>query len=305
MHAISTPRLRTTVKCLIGTLSLMCVASLTSHAAVPETATPITVPFINSSDSDFINAVYGEALKKLGYKVKYVTVDSAAQYTAVQTGDLAVSLGAWQTTGVEMTKAALDSGKVQNFGPTGVKVTEGWWFPDYVIQACPKLPSYEALKDPACVKALATADTAPKGRYVDAPADWGTRSDERIKKLQLPFALINSGSPAALLATFQGAIDRKQPILGWMYTPNWFTKKNPGQFVRFPDSRPEVDVLKLANKQEIAQVPVAARVLQHLTLNKEDVAVAMDHIDNGGSSPEKEADAWLDKHADAWSAWAK
>lgn len=284
---------------------LSSVSSRTAYGAVPEVSTPITVPFINSSDSDFINAVYGEALKKVGYKVKYVTVDSAAQYTAVQTGDLDVSLGAWQTTGVEMTKAALASGKVDNLGPTGVKVTEGWWFPEYVKQSCPKLPSFDALKDPTCVKALSTADTSPKGRYVDAPADWGTRSDERISKLQLPFILINSGSPAALLATFQGSIDRKQPTLGWMYTPNWFTKKNPGEFVRFPDSRQEVDVLKLANKQAMAKVPVARQILQRFTLDKEAVAVAMDRIDNGGSSPEKEADDWLAKHPDSFNAWTK
>ena len=201
--------------------------------------------------------------------------------------------------------ALLASGKVNNYGPTGVKVTEGWWYPQYLVEVCPGLPSWEALKQPKCAAALATAGTAPKGRFVDAPADWGSRSDERISHFELPFALVNSGSPAALLATFQGAIDRKQPILGWMYTPNWFTEKNPGAFVQFPDSRPEVDVLKLGNKAAFARIPVAEKILQKFTLDKGAVAKAMDQIDNEGSSPEEEADTWISAHADLVQGWAK
>lgn len=288
------------VTCLVA-----CMNIGFAQAAVPEISTPVRISFINSSDSDFIAAVYGQALKQAGYEVKYVTVDSAAQYTAVQTGDIDVTLGAWQTTGVDMTKAAMASGKVNNYGPTGVKVTEGWWYPDYLKQLCPGLPSFEALKQPKCVEALATADTKPKARFVDAPADWGSRSDVRITTYQLPFNVINSGSPAALLATFQGAIDRKQPILGWMFTPNWFTEKNPGDFVQFPDSRPEVDVLKLGNKQAFAAMPVAEKILQKFTLNNEAVVTAMDMIDNDGSSPENEADEWIASHKDVVQGWSK
>ncbi|MDH4566896.1 hypothetical protein E8E95_09410 [Pseudomonas sp. BN414] len=296
---------RNSVRMIACVMASLGVVSASVQAAVPEVAEPVKISFINSSDSDFIAAVYGQALKQAGYEVKYVTVDSAAQYTAVQTGDIDATLGAWQTTGVEMTKAALASGKVTNYGPTGVKVTEGWWFPEYLTQSCPGLPSWEALKQPKCVEALATAGTAPKGRFVDAPADWGSRSDERIGQFGLPLTLVNSGSPAALLATFQGAIDRKQPILGWMYTPNWFTEKHPGSFVQFPDSRLEVDVLKLGNKGAFARIPVAEKILRNLSLDKEAVASAMDQIDNEGSSPEEEADTWISAHQDQVQGWAK
>jgi glycine betaine/proline transport system substrate-binding protein len=288
------------VTCLVACMNLGF-----AQASVPEISTPVRISFINSSDSDFIAAVYGQALKQAGYEVKYVTVDSAAQYTAVQTGDIDATLGAWQTTGVEMTKAAMASGKVNNYGPTGVKVTEGWWYPDYLKQFCPGLPAFDALKQPKCAEALATADTKPKARFVDAPADWGSRSDVRITTYQLPFNVINSGSPSALLATFQGAIDRKQPILGWMFTPNWFTEKNPGEFVQFPDTRLEVDVLKLGNKQAYAAIPVAEKILQKFTLDKQAVAAAMDKIDNDGSSPEDEADAWIASHKDVVQGWSK
>jgi glycine betaine/proline transport system substrate-binding protein len=294
-----------TKKLIVSVVASLGLSLSMAQASVPEVATPIKISFINSSDSDFIAAVYGQALKKLGYEVKYVTVDSAAQYTAVQTGDIDATLGAWQTTGVEMTKAAMASGKVNNYGATGVKVTEGWWYPMYLKQFCPGLPKFEALKEAKCAEALATADTRPKGRFVDAPADWGSRSDVRITQYQLPFALINSGSPAALLATFQGAIDRKQPILGWMYTPNWFAEKNPGEFVQFPDTRLEVDVLKLGNKQAFSKVPVAEKLLQKFALDKDAVAKAMDQIDNNGSSPEDEADKWLESHAAEVQGWSK
>ncbi|MDI1332511.1 ABC transporter substrate-binding protein [Pseudomonas sp.] len=289
--------------CAFFAFALISTFSNFSQAAAPETQTPIKVTMINSSDGDFIAAVYGEVLKKIGYKVKYVTVDYAAHYTGLVNDDLDVSLAAWQTTGVELTKNALASGKVEDYGPTGVKVTEGWWFPDYVKQLCPGLPNWEALKDPACAKSLSTAETAPQGRYVDAPADWGTQSDKMIQDLGLPLVLVNSGSPAALMATFQGAIDRKEPIVGWMYSPHWFVIQHKGEFVRTQNFHPDVDILKLANKASMSKTPVAAQVLHRFTLSTNDVAIGMDEVDNNGVSPQEAAQNWMADHKNIWNAW--
>ena len=107
---------------LLGALIILSTAE-----AAPETKQPVKLFFGGPADSDFINAVYGEVLKEYGYRVKYVQSDYAAHYTALQTGDIDISLGAWQTV-PEMTQKALETGKVENYGPTGVKVTEGWWY---------------------------------------------------------------------------------------------------------------------------------------------------------------------------------
>ncbi len=96
-----------------------------------ETDTPLKVLLINSNDGDFIATVFGTALSKVGYKVSYVPADYVASYTAVQNGDIDVSLAAWETTGKQLIADGLASVKFVTLGPTGVKVTEGWWYPAF------------------------------------------------------------------------------------------------------------------------------------------------------------------------------
>ena len=268
-----------------------------------ETKEPVKILFINSSDGDFISAVYGEVLKETGYRVKYVQADYAAGYTAVETGDIDASLQAWQTTGVDLTKKVVDSGKVENYGPTGVKVSEGWWYTTELKAACPGLPKWEALKEEACIKALVVADTAPKGRYVDAPADWSTGAADRIKELSLNLTAVNSGSPAALVASIKGALDRKEPSLSWGFLPHWLLNANTGGFVELPGFKPNVDVLKLVNKAAFAKIPKAAAILKAFTLSADVVAVAMDTQDNGGKTAEQAAHDWMAKNEATWKTW--
>lgn len=283
-----------------GTVYLASSAS----AADVETKTPIKVVLENTSDADFIGSVYGEVLKEAGYRVKYVPGDYVAAYTAVSTGDIDVSLAAWQTTGVELTKAALATGNVEDYGPTGVKVSEGWWYTAAAKAACPGLPSWEALKEPACIKALATAETAPKGRYLDAPADWGTQSDKSITDLGLDLTLVNSGSASALMASVKGSLDRNEPSLSWGYVPSWmFNEKTGGGFVARPGFLPNVDILKLGNKKTLATAKIAAAILKAFTLSADDVAVAMNDIDNGGKKPDEAARDWMTKNESTWKAW--
>lgn len=274
-----------------------------ARAAEVETKDPIKILFINSSDGDFIGAVYGEVLKEAGYNVKYVPGDYVAGYTAVATGDIDVSLAAWQTTGVDLTKEALASGKVTNHGPTGVKVTEGWWYNGAAKKACPGLPKWEALKEEACAKALATAETAPKGRYLDAPADWGTASDKRIEELGLNLALVNSGSAASLVASVKGSIDRGEPSLSWGYLPHWMFSKTEGDFVELPGFSRDLDILKLGHNPTLDKAKIAAGILKALTIDASAVAVATDAIDNGGKTPEATAREWMAANEKVWKTW--
>ncbi len=285
---------------------LMLAASLgafTQEAkSAPETREPVKVLAIGSSDSDFINAVYGEVIKEYGYRVKYIQSDSSAQFIAVENGDIDITLGAWQTV-PDMTNAALATGKVKNFGPTGVKVVEGWWYTKELEKFCPGLPDWTAFRNPDCIKALESADTAPLGRYVDAPADWMSDSADFIKKEGLNLANVNSGSAAALVTELKSAVDQKKPFLGWGYEPNWVINSSLGGYVQRPGFRPDNEVLKLANSAYAEKVPNAIHILEKFTLSREDVAAAMDRIDNGGLSPQDAAQEWMKSHEAVWKSW--
>ncbi|MFO1091308.1 MAG: ABC transporter substrate-binding protein [Hyphomicrobiales bacterium] len=304
---------------------LLTVLPGSAMAGSPETTAPIKLPLINSADFDFISMVYGGALKKAGYKVEYSTVDYTAHFQGVVTGDFPITTGAWATTPAPV-QDALASGKVEDFGSTGITVREGWWYPKYMEKICPGLPNYEALKQTACIKALATAETAPKARFVNAPADWTTDVDKRAQAFGIDIEIISAGTPVALAAAVTGAVDKQEPILAWGYKPYWLTTKYEGAWVEFPKAEDACftdpawgvnptatwdcgyksgEIGKLANKQFIATVPYAASILKKLKLSADDVGRATEETDVKGRTMQEVADEWLAAHATTVDEWLK
>ncbi len=294
-------------------------------AGQPETKDPIKLPLINSSDFDFISMVFGSTLKKAGYNVEFATVDYTAHFQGVVTGDFPITTGAWATTPAPV-QDALSSGKVEEYGSTGVTVREGWWYPKYLEEVCPGLPSFEALKQPGCVKALATVETAPKARFVNAPADWTTDVDKRAQAFDISVEIISAGTPVALAAAITGAVDKKEPILAWGYQPYWLTTKYEGAWVEFPKaedacftdaawgSNPNAtwdcgyktgEIGKLVNKAFIAKAPYAASILKALKLSADDVGRATEEVDVKGRNMQEVADEWVAANAALVDAWIK
>jgi glycine betaine/proline transport system substrate-binding protein len=296
-----------------------------SVLAQAETSDPIKLVLINSSDFDVISTTFGSVLKQAGYNVEYVTADYTAHFQGVVTGDLPITTGAWATTPAPV-EDALGSGKVEYFGPNGVEVREGWWYPSYVEQVCPGLPDYTALKQPDCIKALSTAETAPKARFVNAPADWTTDVDKRAEAFAIDIEIIPAGTPVALAAAITGAIEKKEPIIAWGYSPHWLTAKYEGKWVEFPKAEDACfkdpawglnpnatwdcgyktgEIGKLANKDYISKLPKLGAILKAFRMTTTDVGKGTEEVDVNGKKLEDVADAWLAANRATWEAWIK
>ncbi len=296
----------------------------TAHAGKVETNDPIKLPIMQSSDFDFVISVFGEVLKEAGYRVEYVNADYSASFTGVKLGDLHATVG-WETT-PEQIEDAMNSGKALNLGSTGVEIDEGWWFPAITKEACPGLPDWEALKQPGCVEALSTAETAPMARFVGVPSGWVANTEERIEAFDLEFENVPTGSPVAMAATIQGAVDRGEPIIGWGYVPHWLTANNEGEFVKFPAYEAECYsdpswgvnpdksfdcgfnagyIWKIMNKDAFDSLPYARRIFYLLQLDSTAVGEGMSRIDNDGVSLVDAAREWMASHEDDWQAWIR
>ncbi len=154
--------------------------------AAPESTDPIRITLHDWTGQLITSQLMAEVLKKAGYNVELVTADYLAQFAGLETGDLDLAMEIWATTGQEALDAAVATGKVENFGETGMQAKEEWWFPEYMKEKCPGLPNWEALLDTACAEAFSTAETAPKGRYLSGPVTWGGFDEERVSALGLP-----------------------------------------------------------------------------------------------------------------------
>ncbi len=310
---------------LIATMLSLTVSGGVHAAPTPSFQGTVRIPVYNVPDSDFIDYSFGQLVEKAGYKVEFVKIDYTAHFTALEFGDVDLSPAVWGTT-KDLIDKALSSGSVKNSGSLGVLVRESWWYPNYVGDLCPGLPDWKALKDPACIKALTTANSDGKINYLGTPPDFASYDVERIKALGLQVNITLPGTVGTMVATMQGAIQKKEPIIGWGMTPHWLYGSGQGKFVEFPlyDDRCGTDpswgenpnelwdcalatgeIVKLYNVEFAKKAPDLIRIMTNFRLTSDDVAKGISRQDIEGASPEQAAKEWIDSHGDLWANWIK
>lgn len=292
--------------------------------AEPESTDPIKLTLHDWTGQLITTNLMAEILKKAGYNVELVQADYLAQFAGLESGDLHVAMEMWETTGREAMDAATATGKVENVGPTGMKAKEEWWYPAYMADKCPGLPSWEALKDEACAEAFSTAETAPKGRYLGGPVTWGGFDDERVEALDLPFEVIHAGTDAALFAELESAYQRQAPILLWVYAPHWAPAKYEGEWIEFPEytaecygdpswgSNPDMaydcgkpfgEIWKVAWAGVKDKWPGAYEAIKAFTIDNDEMGAMITKVDLDGESIEDVVANWMTENESRWSGW--
>jgi len=287
-----------------------------------ESEDPIKITLHDWTGQLLTSNIAAAVLEEAGYNVELVQADYLAQFAGLETGDLHVAMEIWATTGQEAMDASLATGKTVNLGDTGMLAREEWWYPEYMKDRCPGLPDWKALNN--CASEFATAETAPKGRYLGGPVTWGGFDEERVAALGLNFAVVHAGTDAALFAELESAYERQDPILLWIYQPHWAPVKFKGEFVEFPPYTPEcysdaatglntaaaydcgkpvgpiwkVSWAGLANKW-----PGAAKILQAFTLNNDEMGAMVAKVDLDGKTLESVVDQWMKDNASRWKVW--
>ncbi|MGO4908278.1 ABC transporter substrate-binding protein [Pseudorhodobacter sp. W20_MBD10_FR17] len=303
------------------------VIALSAGAAMAQESTdPIKLTLHDWTGQLITTELMGSVLQKAGYNIEYVQADYLAQFAGLETGDLHVAMEIWETTGREAMDAATATGKVVNLGPTGMQAKEEWWYPSYMVEKCPGLPNWEALKEPACAEAFSTAETAPKGRYLGGPVTWGGFDEERIEALDLPFEVIHAGTDAALFAELESAVQREAPVMLWIYAPHWAPAKFEGDWVAFPEYTPECysdpawglnpdmaydcgkpfgAIWKVGWAGLADKWPGAEKAIKAFTIDNKEMGAMITEVDLNDSSVEAVVADWMDKNEARWSGWIK
>jgi glycine betaine/proline transport system substrate-binding protein len=294
----------------------------TMAVAQVESDDPIKLTLQDWSGQLINTRIMGSILEEAGYNVAYVQADYIAQFAGLKTGDLTLAMEIWATTGQEALDEATATGKVVNVGETGLQAIEEWWYPSYMKESCPGLPDWQALA--ACASEFATAETAPKGRYVGGPVTWGGFDDERVKALKLDFEVVHAGTDAALFAELESAYQRKAPVILWVYVPHWAPAKYDGEFVEFPPYTPECysdpsvgvnpdlaydcgkprgPIWKAAWAGMEGKWPGAYKAVQAYTLSNEEMSAMVGKVDLDGESIEDVVNEWMETNEARWKGW--
>jgi glycine betaine/proline transport system substrate-binding protein len=261
-------------------------------------------------------------LQTYGYNTDTVQADDSGRYPGFEAGDIHVAMEVWQTTQADNFAKSLATGNVLDLGETGLQGKEDWWYPLYVKELCPGLPDWEALKD--CAEVFATADTAPKGRYVGGPVTWGGYDEERIEALGLPFEVIHPGTDAAMFAELKSAYEREEPILLWVWVPHWAPALYEGEFVEFPAyedgcysdpswginpdaiadcGKPTGWVKKMAWAGGESIWPCAYEIVRNYEMDNQTLSDLLVEVDLNGRDMTDVATEWLQANEDRWKPW--
>lgn len=315
-------RMRGIAYALAGLAFACGLAATNVYAEQPKSNEPIKLA-VHDWTGNFITTGIAKAiLEKAGYKVQLIQAEYMGMWPGLESGDIDLAVEVWATSAGDLMNASVATGKTVNLGESGLLGFDRWWYPKYVEEKCPGLPSYKALND--CAKLFATPLTGSKGRILLMPSAWGGFDDERIEALGLNFEIVRAGSEASLYAEVKAAVERKQPILTWLYEPHWAPLRFEGNWVQMPKyeeacykdpawgvnpnkaydcDKPSGPIWKVAWSGMPKKWPDAASIISAMKLDNAELGRMIGAIDIDGKKPEDVVAQWLSDNKDRWQTW--
>ena len=274
---------------------------------------PIKLAMLEWTGQHVSTHIAGQLLQRLGYKVEYVTAGNFPEFSGLADGTLSASVEIWMNNVGDIFPKVLNEKKIEDVGPLKLETKEGWIYPKYMEQICPGLPDWSALTKPACVQALSTPDTFPKGRLLDYPADWGSRAAQIIKDNDLPLASVPAGSEGALVAELESATAAKKPLVMMFWAPHYALAEADVGWVKMPPCKvndnahcitpPDVD--KIVWSGFAKKWPAAYELLKHFEVDAKEQQQMMLRVDKKGEDLDKVTKEWIDQNEARWQPWVK
>ena len=274
---------------------------------------PIKLSMLEWTGAQISAQLAGHILEKAGYKVEYVTAGNFPQFSGLADGTLSASVEVWMNNVGDIYPTALAAGQIASIGSLGLETREGWIYPKFMEAMCPGLPDWSALKTPECVAALATADTLPQGRFLDYPADWGSRAATIIADNALPLTAVPAGSEGAMVAELRAAEAAKTPLMMMFWAPHFALADADVGWVTMPPcvdtsnehciTPPNVEKITWSGFAE--KWPAAFEILKAFQVNTADQQQMMARIDDKGEALDVVAADWVSSNEPVWKPWVE
>ncbi len=251
-------------------------------------------------------AVAKQLLEQIGYDVEVTDLDENAQWSAINTGDLHASLEVWPSGHADNRVDFIDNpqGNVADAGLLGPVGKIGWWMPAYMVERHPELATADGFTDPDLAGLFATAETGDLGQILHGDPSWVTFEQDIIDDLGLQLEIVYAGSEEALLAAFDGAFSREEPVLSYFWTPH--SAFNTFDLVELelpPEYYPPDNLFKIVWEGLEEGAPAAWTLLHNFNYTTADQVSMLAAIEGEGKSVEEAAADWIAANERVWSAW--
>lgn len=272
---------------------------------------PIKLAMVEWTGAHISTHIAGQLLEKLGYKVEYVTAGTFPQFSGLADGSLSASVEVWMNNVGDIFPKALADKKIENIGSLNLDAMEGWVYPKFMEEVCPGLPDWSALNKPECVQALSVPETAPNGRFLDYPADWGPRAATIIADNNMPYTAVPAGSEGALVAELEAAAAAKKPLVLMFWRPHHILSVIDVGWVTMPPCKTQEDlhclkppgVAKIVWSGFADKWPAAYAFLKNFEMNAEEQQQMTYRIDKKGEKLDAVVKEWIDKNEAVWKPW--
>lgn len=193
-------------------------------ASAAECGSP-TIASMNWQSAEVLSAIDKFILNEgYGCNAEITIGDTVPTITSmVEKGQPDIAPEAWADLLPDVVKRGVEEGKLVVAAtalPDGG--IQGWWIPKYFADAHPEIKTIgDLLKNP---KLFPDAENPEKGAIVNGPQGWGgTVVTSQLYKAfdaeKAGFVLVDSGSSAGLDGSIAKAYERKQPWVGYYWSP--------------------------------------------------------------------------------------
>ncbi|MET0448133.1 MAG: ABC transporter substrate-binding protein [Aeromicrobium sp.] len=251
---------------------------------------------------------------ELGCKVDYKNLKEEVSWQGFGT-DVDVVIEDWG-------HPALEEKYIDGASPTAVKVGPngnvgqiGWYVAPWMAEKYPDITDYKNLNKYADL--FKTSESGDKGQFLDGDPSYVTYDEALVKNNKLDFKVVYAGSEAALITAFKQAEEKKTPLIGYFYAPQWFLSEVPLVKVNLPPytegcdadlekitcDYPSTDLQKIAAKKFMDSDSPAVDVIKKFTWTNDDQNLVAKYIAEDKMSADDAADKWIADNPDKVKAW--
>lgn len=284
----------------------------------------VKLALLDWTGQEIANKIAGEILTRQGYTVEYTQTTQMPLFQALADGDVDAYMEQWLVSTRVVFEEFEAKGEVVSLGLLGIEGNEGWFYPSYVTELCPGLPSWEALKE--CEDLFAVPETYPNGRVVDYPEEWTPDSQKWADALGLEMVAVPAGGEGAIAAEIKSAYARQEPVLVMFWEPHWVMAAYDMTLVEMPTwdeacetdpawgvnpdatfdcGAPVPDIIKMAGQHLQADQPEVFRFLQAYTIDNATQQPLMMRVEIDGEDVDAVVKQWVDENEATWRPWVE
>nr|WP_245736652.1 ABC transporter substrate-binding protein [Micromonospora pattaloongensis] len=254
------------------------------------------------------------AKHELGCTVVEKELTEEESWAALARGEVDAILENWGHD--DLKKRYIDQEKAAvEHGVTGNKGVIGWYVPPWMVEEYPDITDWRNLNKYA--ELFRTPKSGGKGQFLDGDPSYVTNDEALVRNLKLDFKVVYAGSEEALIQAFRRAEQRRQPLIGYFYAPQWFLSEVELVHVKLPtyvpgcDADPKTvacdyqpyDLDKIANRRFALSGSPAAELIKNFQWTDADQNTVARYITVDKMTREQAAAKWLDANPKVWQGW--